>query len=113
VPTSSSQYRLPKSIELIGLKWTVQWDDKLMELQEAYGLTDFDKLTISLDSSLKDRKELAEHTFWHEKMHAITFSMGRKDLDEDEAFIDTCASLILQSTKSAKYHRKVRTNATV
>jgi hypothetical protein len=45
----------------------------------------------------------ALQVFWHEAAHAITDTMGRHDLSEDEAFIDALAEYIVQLITTMEY----------
>ena len=48
-------------------------------------------------------QQIMEHAFFHELVHCILFSLGKNELSEDEAFVDTFAGLLHQAMKTATY----------
>lgn len=83
--------KIPKSFVLGGVTWEVRY----VTSPNAYGMCDFNKHQILLCDDMT--KERAEHTFCHELVHAIKFSMGLRDHDERE--VDGLATFMHQYFK--------------
>lgn len=56
---------------------------------------------IELSTKCRDNEELA-HTFLHELMHAVAYTMNWEKLYNDEAGVDGIASLLLQALSSGR-----------
>jgi hypothetical protein len=65
------------------------------------GLTDPGDCTISLSSKNQNDEELL-HTFYHELMHAVLFTMGNEKLYRDEFIIDGIGGLLAQFATTSK-----------
>jgi hypothetical protein len=48
-------------------------------------------------------QDYIESGFYHELVHGILQTMGKKELDKDEEFVEGFANLLHQFIKSAKY----------
>lgn len=69
--------------------------------KKEFGSCDSATCTIVLTNrNRSDEEEL--HTFLHELMHAITYTMGWKRLFKDEMRIDSLAALLLQVLTTAE-----------
>lgn len=82
--------KLPKTITLMGTKWTVKWKD--LSDKGSVGLTDFKTNTICIDPAQTPLS--AKSTYLHEVLHVIVYLMAMHKtlcLDEDQIEI-----LILQ-----------------
>jgi len=80
---------------------TVIDNDRLLDLG-FLGLTEYVKALITLtDEKVSD--SIVEETFYHELVHAILHSLGRKDLNEDESFVQSFAILLYQFEKTKNY----------
>lgn len=94
---------IPKTFQLIAHTWTVRHCDGPViapDGDQCKGLCDFDTLTISVNVTLPP--SLVLHTFMHEVMHAVLWSMG-SELCDNEGFVDTlggCLSQILSTTRT-------------
>lgn len=54
----------------------------------------------------KDRKQSEDskvNTFYHELTHTILGTMGKKELNDDEEFVNTFASFLTEAMRSAVY----------
>lgn len=99
--TDQNVFIMPKAFEVGGMTVVVKEDDDLYSSHGAFGMMDIDKGVLFMDSNLEgDTKAI---TFFHEKVHAILGTLGRKELNEDEEFVDSFANLLWQSMKTARY----------
>jgi len=62
--------QIPDQIEIGGHKIKIIRKPNLIEYSEAYGMWDYNRLEIYLDSSLKN-SSLAWETFWHEVIEVL------------------------------------------
>jgi len=86
--------RLPKSFELMGSRWTVEEVSQLSSLGECHR----DILTIKIRKELKPA--VKETTFYHELFHAMLFTVGLTDHNEEK--VDLMGALLHQFVKSVK-----------
>lgn len=86
--------KLPKSFQLAGIKWSVQFVEGIVEL----GRCDRDSAQIILRKGLSP--EITASVFCHELVHAITFTMGVTD--QDEKTIDAFGYLLHQFLTTAR-----------
>ena len=100
------RFRIPKKFMLHGQKWTVTFDDGLAHREDAVGLCLMRENKILLQSDTKDYprpKSQIEQTYFHELLHAAFDQLGEKGLRDNEALVDTLASLIHQALTTAEY----------
>lgn len=83
---------VPSQFQLAGRTWTV----KRVGKRRWYGQTHCEMCVIKLSARCKDDEELL-HTFLHELVHAIAYTMGWTDLNDDEPKIDGVANLLMQA----------------
>ena len=98
--------RIPKEFKLFGNTIKVVFNEKYLNIINAYGEADYNKGIITLakfSSNSKYSKDLIIDTFYHEKVHHILNEMGEHDLNKNEKFVDTFAKLLRQSDETAKY----------
>lgn len=88
---------IPKTFQLGGRTWKV----KRVGKRKWYGSTHSHSCTIEL-SSLCNTKEIEQHTFLHEVMHAVAITMGWSKFNDDEDKVDAMASLLLQVLTTSK-----------
>ncbi len=69
---------IPSSFQLGGITWKVK---RVKRLKGKYGDCDLAKTTIRILDTIDEK--LKEQTFCHELVHAILFSMGKADHDEE------------------------------
>jgi len=87
--------KIPKQFSLGGATWSVHL---VSDSMSHYGWTDKTKNAIYVvKTGPKDRQE---HTFCHELVHAVLWSMG-KDTHEEE-FVDAFATFLHQAIKTFK-----------
>lgn len=100
-PELTNEFRLPKSFEIGGITINVIEDPHLYESHGAYGMMDMDRGKLFIEETLQgDTRAI---TFFHEKVHMILNTLGKTELNEDEAFVDSFANLLWQALKTAKY----------
>jgi len=80
------------SFDLAGCKWTILAVSHMTEM----GLCDPETHTIKIRASLPEQAQQA--TFYHELVHAILFTMGKTNHDEE--FVDTFGGLLHQYTRT-------------
>ena len=103
---NSRRFRIPKNFMLHGQKWTVSFDDGLAQREDSVGLCLMRENRILLQSDTKDYrrpKSQIEQTFFHELLHAAFDQLGEKGLRDNEALVDTLASLVHQAITTAEY----------
>lgn len=88
--------KIPKRFMLGGREWTVKRGVKMKNL---YGSCSGSRCEIKLSTKNQTRTEEL-HTFCHELLHAICYTMGWKRLNKNESKIDAMASLLLQAITS-------------
>lgn len=76
------------SFNLAGSRWSVVYLPHMEEL----GKCDPEKQTIFIRMDMN--KQTTEQTFYHELVHAIMFTMGK--LNHDEEFVDTFGAFLHQ-----------------
>ena len=84
--------RVPKSFKLMGSRWTVEEVSDLVALGECHR----DILTIKIRKGLKPA--IKETTFYHELFHAMLFSVGLTDHNEEK--VDLMGALMHQFLKT-------------
>lgn len=90
---------IPKAFQLGGRTWRVERGVKLSSKKE-YGDTLPEIAVIRISTKCKTLED-EEHTFMHELMHAICFTMGWTELNDDEMKIDAVAGLLRQFLATA------------
>ncbi len=83
--------KIPSRFELGGRTWHVE---RGVKGKRWYGHCSSTKCLIRLSTKNKTRREEL-HTFLHELLHAVKFTMGHKR--HNEVKIDAMASLLLQA----------------
>ena len=76
------------TFNLAGSKWYVNY----VVHMEDFGKCDPEKQVISIRMDMN--KQTTEQTFYHELVHAILFTMGK--LNHDEEFVDTFGAFLHQ-----------------
>lgn len=84
------------SFDLAGSKWSVAY----LAHMEEMGKCDPEKQTIFLRMDMN--KQTTEQTFYHELVHAILFTMGK--LNHDEEFVDTFGAFLHQYQITRETH---------
>ena len=98
-------FRIPKAIWLCGRRIEIQYDEN-MAAHDMLGQSQYreNRIRLQPDAPHFHRAEGdVEQTFFHELVHWICSTMGRRDLDGDEAFIDMFASLLQQGLTMVEY----------
>jgi hypothetical protein len=110
--------RIPKSFQLVNRTWKVKLvgskelekvikdESDAQEVPAAmrWGVCDIVTATIYLNSDLHADKprEMLEHTFCHELMHAILFANGQIVDHHDEALVDRFGGFLHQIFQTQK-----------
>lgn|SRR4030043_1171774 len=92
-----------KRFTLGAVEWTVEVANTRGDDREAYGATFYDESKILLqDTTLgKPRASTAiEQTLYHEIVHAILDTLGKRELSKDEEFIQSFSLLLHQFEKT-------------
>lgn len=61
---------------------------------------------VRIANNFKDKKQSEtskQNTFYHELTHTILDTMGRNDLSEDEVFVNSFSSFLLEALRSFKF----------
>jgi len=98
--------RIPKSFNIFGHTYTVEFDSQLDVDHDAVGTCSTRKHIIKLqpDSEAKPRlKSQIEQSYLHELVHVILRELMYNDLDNNEQFIDTFASALHQILTTSEY----------
>lgn len=92
----STKPDMATSFNLAGSKWVVTYLPHMEEL----GKCDPEKQTIFIRMDMN--KQTTEQTFYHELVHAIMFTMGK--LNHDEEFVDTFGAFLHQYQVTKDVH---------
>lgn len=84
------------TFQLAGSKWYVNYLSHMEEM----GKCDPEKQTIFIRMDMN--KQTTEQTFYHELVHAIMFTMGK--LNHDEEFVDTFGAFLHQYQITKESH---------
>jgi hypothetical protein len=90
-----------KSFELFNHVVTVKYVKKIRG--RLLGDCDYNTFILRIathENGEKLKDSVLEHNRWHEQIHLSLNMMGRKDLSEDEDFVDTLAGLLAHYEKS-------------
>lgn len=90
--------KIPSRFTLGGVRWSVVEVPLVANNPITMGNTSLMESTVSLMEGLKD--DVKGQTFCHELVHAILFSMGK--MEHDEQFVDGFASYLYQYLKQQK-----------
>lgn len=90
-------FEVPSQFELAGRTWTV----KRVSRRKWFGQTHCELCLIKISARCKNEEEL-RHTFLHELMHAIAYTMGWTEFNDDEPKIDGVASLLSQALTTGR-----------
>jgi hypothetical protein len=90
--------KIPKSVTIGGRTWRVI---RGVKHKSWYGNCSSSRCVIELSTKNKT-KEDELHTFHHELLHAIAYTMGWGKFNRDETKIDAMAGLLLQALRSMK-----------
>lgn len=93
--------RIPKTIKLFGRTIKIKMVVKVNQENTHLGEYLHDDGIIKIKKGLS--QEDTEQVYLHELIHAIFLSLGKESLSDDEPLVDTFASLLHQSVKTAKY----------
>lgn len=94
--------KIPKSFQLMGQPYNVMiverwdWPEELSDAVGAF-LPRVNKIRI-----LRNSRELMEHTYIHELLHAVFGALGEDKLSNNEKLVDAAAGLIHQALTTAK-----------
>jgi len=91
---------IPTSFQLAGRTWVVEQHELIDGNPDLYGDCDGSECVIRLKTGV--RPEVLQHTFYHELTHAICFSLGWEDMNEDEGKVDALANVMLQFLKTKR-----------
>jgi hypothetical protein len=92
---------IPRRFQLMAHEWTVEHHPGMIKAadgDECRGLCEFDTLTIKVN--VDQPPSLVAHTFLHEAMHAVLWTLGNK-LCEDESFVDSVAGALAHVFESS------------
>lgn len=88
--------RIPKSIDIAGLTIKVIERNDMIKNEGRIGTASYSTQEIFIDTSIS-ATEHVEQSFVHEVVHYILFVMGKKELQNDEEFVDMFSHFIYQS----------------
>ena len=86
---------VPDKFSLFGQDWRVLRVGDMEDRDKALGLMDVHEKRISLQSGLPD--DIVGQVYLHELTHAVLSLMSEDELNDDEKFVDTFASLFHQA----------------
>lgn len=93
---------IPKQFKLMAHTWTVVHSYGMITDPEdgetCRGLCQFDTLTIHVN--VAQPASMVVHTYLHEVMHAVLWSLGRKEC-EDELLVDSVAGALTHVLESS------------
>lgn len=92
---------IPKSFQLMGHPWTVEHVHGVFDVDgdACNGVCCFATLTIRVN--IDNPPSLVRHSFMHEVMHAVLWTLGHA-LATDEGFVDGVGAALAQVLTSAE-----------
>jgi hypothetical protein len=96
------KFKPPKEIEVGGQVFKIIHTEDLRKMAGAFGQAHLMTGEIYLDTK-GTPEDTQAITYFHEVFHCILDTLGRKELCQDEAFVDSVANLFWQTQKTAKY----------
>jgi len=95
---------IPQSFSVLGHTYKVVIDNEHCHKNECLGMFDDKTNTIYLAEKYKSpkgrwlsyKKDIVEHTFYHELVHCILINMGEMKLYENERFVDSFGGILHQ-----------------
>lgn len=97
--------KIPKEFKLLGSTIKIKYQKNLTQFDNALGTASYRTNEIYIQSNevgYPRTKEQLEQTFLHELIHHILNAMKRKELNDDEKFVDMFASLLHQYEQTKK-----------
>lgn len=94
--------KIPKELQIGGLKYTVVFNDKLADDKGVLGEINHHTHEILITHKSKHGKltdEFVEQTYLHEVIHAILEIMQETELNDNEKFVNTFSAFIHQVIK--------------
>jgi hypothetical protein len=91
---------IPTSFELGGREWRVEVVPLVDNEPDTYGDCDGAECVIRLKAGMSP--DLMYHTFLHEYVHAVCFTLGWEKLNADEGKVDALANVFFQYLKTKK-----------
>ena len=88
---------IPTSFRVAHRTWRVRFK----RMNHNHGKTDFNRGVITIDAGLRGNRELLEHTWLHELLHACAGTMGWQRVNRDEDRIDALAALLVQALNTS------------
>ncbi len=73
--------RIPKSVRVAGLEWTIRFEPLLCAREQVYGKTSMHSQEIILDPTMSP--EAIMSTFLHELIHVVNFQFGVTKILDD------------------------------
>ena len=98
--------RIPISFKLFGSTIKVTFDNKKADHINCFGCFEYSKqeITLANKDGLDDiSQDRIIETFYHERTHAILNAMNKKELSEDEGFVDVFSKLLRQADETEKH----------
>ncbi|MFM7010730.1 MAG: hypothetical protein ACKO0Z_15610 [Betaproteobacteria bacterium] len=100
------QLTLPKKVK-VGDNWYSIEVAEAMRERMYMGEVHYGKRTITLARrsyhGIPLKLSALHETFWHELTHAILENMGRKDLNNDEDFVEGFSMRLAKAIQSARF----------
>jgi hypothetical protein len=91
---------IPTTFRLGGRKWQVVLCPLIDNDADVLGLTDTDEAVIYLQEGLK--KDVLNHTFYHELEHAIRATLGIEDEEDTHGQVDARGGILMQYLDSKR-----------
>lgn len=97
---------VPKSFMLGGKTFRVTYDENISYKEGLNGHIFFEMNTVRLQPNAEGctrTQEDIERVFLHELTHGILYTIGKRDLSNDEEFVNAFSNCLHQALKTAKY----------
>lgn len=98
--TITAMITIPSKFSLGGRTWAVEFVDCIEDDPHTLGTTSIDDATIKLKRDISG--ELLQHTFYHELVHALCFTLGWDRLNKNEGKVDALGGLLYQYLRSKR-----------
>ena len=96
---------IPKSFQIMGHNIKINLNPSFRLVEGNLGVADYQTCTITLQKDTPEfpiSRTALEHTYCHEMVHWILYSMGEEELRENEKFVDLFGGFLHQILNTSK-----------
>ena len=98
---------IPEKFTLFGQEFDVKQIADLVSKHDVWGYARCRENLVEVQKLVPGVKPVqVEQAFFHELTHCILTAMGRDDLSQDEAFVETFSQLLHQALSTSVFSKK-------